>query len=261
MKIIAVDDEKIALDGLVDSIQKAVDGCEVVGFRTCGEALEYAQNNDCDVAFLDICMRGTSGITLAKTLKRIKSGINIIFTTGFAEYAGEAFELHASGYVLKPVTPDKIKIEMENLRHPVMEKSDKKIRVRAFGNFEVFFENVPIRFQYNKTREMLAYLVDRQGALCSNGELMSILWEDEENELDHNSYLKKIRRDLIMVLEELDCEDILVKQRGKLGIIPDKIECDYYDYIEGKPYAINLYRGEYMTQYSWSELTHGTLEN
>ncbi|MGN0375337.1 MAG: response regulator [Butyrivibrio sp.] len=260
MRIIAVDDEKIALEGLVDSIKDVVKDCEVMGFRECTEALEYVRQNGCDIAFLDIRMRDMSGITLAKKLKEIKSQINIIFTTGYGEYAEDAFKLHASGYVLKPVTPEGIKTEMENLRHPLPVENTRKIRVRAFGNFEVFYDNKPIKFRYNKTRELLAYLVDRQGALCSNREIMSVLWENDEDDATHNSYLKKIRVDLTDVFDSLNCEDVLIRQWGKIGIVPDRIDCDYFDYLAGKPYAINAYRGEYMTQYSWSELTHGVLE-
>jgi hypothetical protein len=39
----------------------------------------------------------------------------------------------------------------------------------------------------------------------------------------------------------------------------DLVDCDYYDWKEGKPWAVNAYRGEYMAQYDWAELTHGTL--
>ena len=52
------------------------------------------------------------------------------------------------------------------------------------------------------------------------------------------------------------CEDILTQQRGKIGIVRENVDCDYYDWLDGKSYAVNVYRGEYMAQYSWSEMTH-----
>lgn len=51
---------------------------------------------------------------------------------------GEAFHLHASGYVLKPATPETIRWELEDLRRPVLREDDGRLRVQCFGNFEVF---------------------------------------------------------------------------------------------------------------------------
>ena len=259
MKIIAVDDEKLALESLVNAIRKVVPDGVIHGFRTPKTALEFMNQDSCDIAFLDIDMRGMNGIELAKKMKLINPKINIIFTTGYSEYTGEAFLLHASGYVMKPVTAEKIQIEMQELRHPVLPQTRKRVRIQTFGNFEVFVDEQPVRFQYNRTRELLAYLVDRNGSLCSNAEIIDVLWEYDDSG-DHNSYLKAIKSDLLSVFEKAECEDVLVRQRGKIGIRPEKVDCDYFDWLAGKAYAINAYRGEYMMQYSWSEFTHGSLE-
>lgn len=64
------------------------------------------------MAFLDIDMRGTNGMELAKRLKENQPKINIIFVTGYSEYMGDAFSIHASGYVLKPPTKEKIELEI-----------------------------------------------------------------------------------------------------------------------------------------------------
>lgn len=71
------------------------------------EALTCMQENPCDIAFLDIRMRSMTGLELARKLKDIHPKINIIFVTGYDEYAGEAMRLHASGYIEKPVTEEK----------------------------------------------------------------------------------------------------------------------------------------------------------
>ena len=51
-----------------------------------------------------------------------------------------------------------------------------KVRFQTFGNFEVFIDGQPVKFKYNMTKEMLAYLVDRNRALCTNNEIMAVLW-------------------------------------------------------------------------------------
>lgn len=260
MVIIAADDERLALAGLTRAIQKAVPEGEIHGFRNAEDVLTFMKDHSCDIVFLDIEMRGTNGVELAKKMKALNPTVNIIFTTGYSDYMQEAFLIHASGYVMKPVTPEKILAEIKELRYPIKQNQKKKVRIQTFGNFEVFVEEHPIKFRYNLTKELLAYLVDRKGALCENAEISEVLW-DEEWMGDHSSYLKAIKADLLSVFDKIDCADVIVRQRGKIGICPEKVDCDYFDWLAGKPSAINAYGGEYMHQYSWSEVTHGSLEN
>ncbi len=258
MIVIAVDDEKIALEGVLSACQKVIPGQQVLGFRLAEEAYDYVQANGCDIAFLDIEMRDENGLELAEKILEVNPKANVIFTTGYGEFAGDAFKLHASGYIMKPVTEEKVRDELKALRFPIDSKEG-KLTVKAFGNFEVFSGGEPLRFQYTKSRELLAYLVDRNGALSSVQEIIAILWEDDD-EQDHTSYLKNIRADLVQTLTEAGHEDVLVRQRGRLGIVPDKIDCDYYKYLSDPEHYRNLYQGEYMVQYSWSEYTHGQFQ-
>lgn len=258
MKIVAVDDEKLALEAMKSAIVKNNPECEINTFRLASEAYSFIMENEVDVVFLDIEMRDTSGIDFAQKLKLEKPNLNIIFATGYDEFLKDAFELHASGYLLKPITADKVKKELENLRFPIENAdSGKRIKIQCFGNFEICIDKKPVKFKYSKSKEALAYLVDRNGALCSNNEIIVALWEDDE----HKSYLKNIKRDLLDIFEEKGLGDVLVKQRNQIGINKDMVDCDYFDFCAGKPYALNAYRGEYMEQYSWSEFTRGLLEN
>lgn len=271
MNIIAVDDERLALENLVSAIQKAVPDCALHAFRRVSEMLDFAEKHPCDVAFIDVEMREMTGVEAAEKLKVLRPRINIIFATGYSEYTGKAMEMHASGYIMKPITPEKVKHEIEELRYPLSgpekkatayESEDvKHIRIQAFGNFEIFYDNVPLTFQYSKTKELLAYLVDRRGSLCANAQIMSALWENEDDYMSHNSYMKNLRTDLIVSLEKVGCGDIIVRRRGVLGIVPEKVTCDYFDWCDGKKHALDSYRGEYMSQYGWSEYTHGLLED
>ncbi|MBQ2449240.1 MAG: response regulator [Peptococcaceae bacterium] len=254
MKIIVVDDEQIALEGLLTLISEVVPEAELNGFEYPKEALKYVDNYDCNIAFLDIEMVGMSGVELAEQLKKRNPDINIIFATGFEEYRKEAYDLHASGYITKPITVEKIKKELYDLRRPIPKR--KRMRIQTFGNFEAYIDGKPVAFKYNKTKELLAYLVDRKGALCTSAELQAVIFEDDGG---HESYMKSLRRDLLETLENAGCGNVISQQRGKLGIVPDSLECDYYDWCEGKRMGI-IWHGEYMVQYSWSEYTAGVLE-
>ena len=253
MKIIAVDDEKIALQGLISSIQKAAPDAQVYGFRYASEAIEHMENNPCDIAFLDIEMKGIDGVTAAKRLKEINPDINIIFATGFGSYRDAAFDLHASGYLIKPITAEGVKRELDNLRRPVPHR--KKLKAIAFGNFQILYGDEHVKFKYQKTKEMLAYLIDRRGSMCRGSELMSVLFEDDT----HQKYYNQLRLDLINTLKSLGCESVIIQSRGMLGISVTELECDYYDYLNGKADLAQLYHGEYMAQYSFAEFTNANL--
>ena len=253
MKIIAVDDEKIALQGLISSIQKAEPNAQVYGFRYASDAIEQMAKDPCDVAFLDIEMKEMDGVTVAKKLKEFNPNVNIIFATGFGSYRDAAFDLHASGYLIKPITAESVRIELDNLRRPV--PVTKKLRAVTFGNFQILYGEEPIKFKYQKTMELLAYLIDRRGSMCSNTELMSILFENDT----HLKYYNQLRLDLINTLKALGCESAIMQSRGMLGVSIGELECDYYDYLNGKEELAKLYHGEYMAQYSFAEFTNAYL--
>ena len=259
MKILAIDDEALSLEGLTDAIYQVSPEAEIHAFQSAREALGFAEQEPIDVAFLDIEMRDMSGIEAATELIRTYPKINIIFTTGYQEYMPDAFRLHASGYITKPITPAKVKTELQHLRHETPEEAKCSLRFRTFGEFEVFDKDQPVTFDYAKTRELLAFLIDRNGSLCTSGMIMDALWEDSEGTIRHASYLRNLRSDLKRVLREHEAESILVQRRGFLGIDRTLVSCDYFDYLDGKLSA-DAFEGEYMNQYSWAEWRIATLE-
>ncbi len=261
MKVIAVDDEQIILDDFVDMLGKMDEVSSVKGFTSCERALKYIGENDVDVAFMDIRMRGMDGITLAKRAKVLKPALNIIFLTAYPEYSLDAMQLHASGYLVKPAMEEDVRKELRDLRVPPEVHNGSRIRVQCFGNFDVFVDSYPCPFKYIKTKELFAYLIDRRGAFCSNGEILAALWEDKEITISLENYLRNLISDLRTVLKEFDLEDVINKKKGMIRVVPEKVDCDYYRWIEGDSIAINSYNGEYMSQYSWAEETLAGIEN
>jgi len=251
MKFICVDDERIMLARLTESVTECYPDAEVFAFNSFVGVEECLVHNDVSVAFLDIHLQGKSGIDLAKRLKLISPKINIIFCTGYDQYTLDALKLHASGYLLKPITADKIRDAMENLIFPITDNGDKKIRFCCFGVFKAYCNNKPLKFQYTKTEEMLAYLVDKKGEMIKATEIDVNLFEDG----NHLSYVSNLRNDLLKTLKEVGAEEILDVGWGKMGIKRDLVSCDYYDWLEGKLSGINSFHGEYMAQYEWAEYT------
>ena len=223
MQILIVDDEEILRMDLKNALERVSPGNQYYLAESYDEAIAFVREQPLDIAFLDINLRGANGITFANELRAINPKLNIIFTTGYSEYTVDAFRLHASGYVLKPVTQAKIQHELDELRFPLSDSARKRVRIRAFGNFEIYADGKPIKFQYTKTKELIAYLVDRIGTTATINEMLSVLWEDESKK-SHISYLKNIRSDLLSTLAELDCDDIILRVRGGLAIVPDKVD-------------------------------------
>ena len=254
----------MGLEALTDAIKEASPDAEVIAFRSPKEALEYTEGNDFYVAFLDIQMPGMLGTELAGRIKLLRPTVHVIFTTGYDSYMGDAFSLHANGYILKPITKAKIARELDSLAvlssaYRNRRQTEKaKVRFQCFGNFEAYLGDEPIRFRYDKTKEVVAYMVSRRGTFCSNGEIIACVWDDDDN---HESYLRGIRKDIVDRFEELGIADVLVTRRGKMAIDASKVSCDYYDFLKGDAAAINSFHGEFMAQYSWGEFTTAELEN
>ncbi len=259
MQIVVVDDERLAVETLVNTIKQVEPNSKVIGFRKGEEALDFVKNNECEVVFLDIKMRGMTGLDLARRIKEVNKKINIIFVTGYSEYSIEAFRLYASDYLLKPATPDDVRRSLDNLRVPLNEITKKRIRVQCFGNFDIFVDGKPVTFKRAKAKELFAYLVDRKGASCTMGELMAIIWDDGYDTKSRQSNLRNIIFELKKTLNELGVEDIIIKGHNSISVNPELFECDYYDYLEGKPHTQNSFNGEYMMQYSWAEVTTAAL--
>ena len=252
MNIIAVDDEKLSLEALVAAVKENLPNETINSFRRTTDAEVFVSRHGCDIAFLDIEMRDVDGITLAKNIQAINPKVNIVFVTGYGDFTGEAFSLYASAYIMKPVTTEKIKKALETLRYGNVFEAG-RIKAVTFGNFEIYHNGEPIKFSYKKTKELLAYLIDRRGAMCTNNEIIAVIWEDDDFGTDRQDYLKKLKQDLTKTFSGLGVEDVVVKQRGQIGINPKLIECDYFKYLEGDSTILNSYQGEYMSQYSWAE--------
>ena len=253
MIAIAVDDEPLMLGALTKAIKASDDITSVADFTSCEDALDYIKSKPADIAFLDINMRGMGGLSLAEKIIGLCPGCKIVFCTGYEEYAIPAFKLHASGYLMKPISAKDVQVEIDNIKG--IRQREKMLTVKCFGNFEVFAKGEKLTFKRSKTKELFAFLVDRNGAGVTVAEIGVALWENDEDQKNHN-YIHQLFRDLRQSLEAVGVEEIFERNNYFYSINPEKLDCDYYAYLKtGKP----EFRGEYMSQYSWAEETCGLL--
>ena len=256
MRFLAVDDEPLMLAELTELLQDLRPGAEVLGFTKPRTALAAMEGQTADVAFLDIQMGGMSGLELAEHLKRRQPDLHIIFVTGYQKYAVQAFRLHATGYLLKPLNREDLERELTFLYG---ERPAGRVRVQTFGGFEVYVNGVPVKFGRARSKELLAYLIDRKGAGVSTAEACAVLFENGASTPSSKSYYRTLIKDLRDSLAAAGIEDILRRGFNSLAVLPDKLDCDYYRFLQGDAAAVNQYRGDYLPQYSWAEFRNGEL--
>lgn len=245
---------------LQDAIREAEPEAEILAFSGALDVLEALPDPDKrpDVVFSDIELPGMSGLTLAVKIKEAAPNARIIFATGYDQYALEAYRLHAQGYLMKPVDASAIREELDQLPKPPVSRP-KTLYVQCFGPFDVFWQGESLPFQRRRTKELLAFLVDRKGAVCTAEEIAAALWENETDLGKVKHQIRNLVSDLRATLKQIGREELLIRRSGLLAIRADQIDCDYYRMLSGDPNALNAYHGEYMTQYSWAEMTSGRL--
>ncbi len=255
MTLICVDDEKWVLLDIVTMCRELPQAEDVRGFTDAEEALEWLKAHDADIALLDINMPGINGMALAAWLRENRPNTAIVFLTATADYAYDAFELQASGYMLKPVSRERLAAEVEHALEGRMRRdAGASVEVRTFGDFEVLVGGRPVPFARAKAKELLAYLVDRQGSSVTRAAVFAVLYEDALYDRSMQKQLDVVIRSLRDSLARAGIEDILEMKGGTLRVRPERLDCDMYRLFSGDAEAIRAFRGKYMNGYAWAAM-------
>ena len=116
--VIMVDDRKIILTGGLPVLEEVMPDAAITGFTRPSEAIEYARAHRVALAFLDIEMGKMNGFELCHTLLEINPRTNVVYLTAYSDYSIDAWSTGASGFILKPITSDDVRFQLENLRYP-----------------------------------------------------------------------------------------------------------------------------------------------
>lgn len=256
MRTILVDDEVLAMEHFETEIKRIEEEEEieiVERFENPILALEYARHHRVELAVLDIRMPKMDGISLAKGLRKIYKDMLIVFVSRYEQYAAEAFRIKADYYVMKPYSENDIRDVVERIK--LLSKRQKaRVYFQTFGRFELFIDEEVVQIRNAKAKELLALCVDRKGRTISMEEAIDILWEDRV----YDEKVKGLYRKAVMFLnhffKEQEISGVFINGRGFCRINPAKIECDYFEYLNGRMKDLQGIK-EYMIEYSWAEKT------
>ena len=188
------------------------------------------------------------------------SEVKALFSSDEAEFTYFDMEQNAYRRIRAICSGDykndgKCYVMLYNLDAKVPEKPQRRIRIRTFGYFDVFVDDKPIAFRNEKSKELLALLVDRRGGFVSSEEAIGFLWEDEPANTVTLSRYRKVALRLKNLLEEYGISDIVESVNAKRRLAAERVQCDLYDYLTGREEYAQLFKGSYLTNYSWGETT------
>ena len=179
MNVICVDDEPLAVEYTLKQCRQLPEIGRAEGFTDAESALTYLREHSADIALLDINMPDINGITLAAQIKQLHPQMAILFLTAYKQYAFDAYAVHPAGYLLKPVSLEKLAEEVAYIHGARHSAALSHIHVKTFGYFDVYVGDKPISFRLAKSKEILAYLVETYG-----GELVFGHWDMEPRDME-----------------------------------------------------------------------------
>ena len=121
-QVIIVDDSKVILSDSLPVLEEVFPDAVITGFIRPREAAEYAKANHVALAIQDIELGTASGLILCRTLLEINPHTNIVFLTAYPDYALDAWKTEACGFMVKPLTPERVREQLKKLRFPFSEE-------------------------------------------------------------------------------------------------------------------------------------------
>lgn len=258
MNIICVDDEKLVLEDLKDTLSEIPQIKSIYTFQNPSLALSFAEEQSVDIAFLDIEMPVMNGLELAKKLNKLNPNIKLIFVTGFKEYAYEAFGVNAVSYLLKPFTDETVNNVIKKILPSKPLK--RKIFARTFGGFDLFVDDDCVYFPSAKAKELLALLIDRRGGFITTKDAIQLLWQGREFDDTSSALFRKVLKSLRDTLIQYNAINILNDNRNQKSINENELSSDFSNLINGKQ-PTSSYIDVYMKNYRWAENTRKYIDN
>ena len=116
--VIMVEDSRVILNDGVAVLEEVIPNATIMGFIWPREAIEYAKTHPVALAVLDIELGIASGLDLCRTLTEINPHTNVVYLTSYPDYALDAWNTEACGFMVKPLTAEGVRAQLGKLRYP-----------------------------------------------------------------------------------------------------------------------------------------------
>lgn len=185
-----VDDEYLSLKRLKTLLEEShVPGIEIVGEYTDSlKVIEEIQNLQPSVVFLDIVMPDMDGLALGEKIQELLPDVEIVFTTGFDQYALDAFNLHAVDYLLKPIQITRLEKTLDRLEQ-INNKHKKRVVnstiISLFGGLQVISPDGHtqiLKWRTSKAKELFAYLLNHRDEIIYRDTILELFWPESDRD-------------------------------------------------------------------------------
>jgi two-component SAPR family response regulator len=258
MRILVVDSDLENLQKLKEMVASAFPNALIDTEKDEEEACYLAERVEYSVVLTETKRINYDGLNFARSVHERSPQTRVIFVTHDSSFAVPAFKTRAVGYLLAPVSKENIRDELIDLG--LFGGESHKVEAKTFGNFELFCDGKIVQFGRAKSKELLAYLIDKNGTTATGSELIVNLWEDKDVDRTTRSMLHNLVSDVKKTLRAYGISDIFETKRNAFRVKTETIVCDYFDLLSKKNDAMRKFKGEYMSAYAWAEFTIGKLE-
>ncbi len=276
IRALLIDDEEIALD-VMEILLEQAGGVTVIGkYRKVADAVDQAADLKPDVIFLDIEMPGMNGLAAGKLLFERCPRADIVYVTAYHQYAVDAFESNAIGYLLKPVTSERLAEtlarykalrarEAIRLREAPVPETDAepKLRLNVLGSLELFdVQGNIVTWRTRKTKELFACLWCFRDAPSTRYQLIDRLWPEVDADRAQALFHTTVYN-LRSMLKAEGFPDMVTFENGRYWMQTGRIESDADRLkdvmsrmdLSAADEALSLYRGDLLETeyYQWAE--------
>lgn len=224
MNLLIVDDEIVAVKGMLDGIDKEACGIKKIWTAYNAEnALNILRTQDIDIMLCDIEMPGASGIELLKKMRDEQKETACIFLTCHAkfEYAQEAIALGCKGYILKPAPYDEITDKIKSVKEEILNSRKRKSLEKYHITEEELDKQAGVYKETHSVKEIVAKVEEYITLHISDSELMV-------TDIADNLFLNKDYVNRVFKKEKgVSISQFLIQERMKLaGLLLEDVRID-----------------------------------
>ena len=260
MKAVIIENDMHSLE-IFEKAKEYLPNLQIIGqFSSIDKCEEFLCANQVDLVFVDLDIWPDDWKNIIQKLRAIDKKTLVVAISVQSDIYEDCYREKIISVLRKPITIEILSDTVDFVNEIRGQSLKKEIEIRTFGSFAVIVNELPLKFTRNKSKEILAYLIDKQGTAVSRKTLAAeVLNEDNYDERvinNLNTYIYWLKRDL----KNAGILDILYNANGELAVVTTEFNCDLYLALAGDEDALKKYRGEYLYEYSWAEYKSSYLD-